>query len=187
MSLRISFDLRDADLRHFEQLAQQAKAADLSAEAIVASAREVLASSEHAHLAEFVRGRFTRLRSMIEMATDADWQVSAEDRQRVINALACFSAASASSGQPAAAAFFDHAIMIELVSRDLEHDLAAFQSFSKFRHEQLTRARPAREDKAQQALQQRREFLQKRMHERRQRDLDKAGSSVRKLFSLFGL
>ena len=29
--------------------------------------------------------------------------------------------------------------------------------------------------------------LQTRMHARRQKDLDKAGSSVRKLFSLFGL
>lgn len=189
MTLRISFDLRDADLQHFEALAQQtqALARETPAEAIIASAREVLDSSDRAQLAEFVKERFARLRAMIEMATDADWQPGNEDRQRVINALACFSVTPSRDGQPATVGFLDHAIMIELVSRDLEHDLAAFQSFVKFRSEQLARVRPGREDTAQQALQQRRELLQARMHERRQRTLDKAGSSVRKLFSLFGL
>lgn len=189
MSLRISFDLRDADLRHFEELAQQTQALARSspADVIVAAAREVLAAGERAQLAEFVKERFSRLRVMIEMATDPDWQVGSEDRQRVINALACFSAAHTSQAQPASVGLLDHAIMIELVSRDLEHDLEAFEAFCKFRSAQLARHRPGREDKTQLALQQRREALQARMHLRRQRDLDRAGSSVRKLFSLFGL
>jgi hypothetical protein len=188
MSLRISFDLRDADLRHLEGLAQQTQALARStpAESIIAAAREVLEAGERAQLAEFVKERFARLRAMIEMATDADWQPGTEDRQRVINALACFGA-PASGPQPATAGLLDHAIMIELVGRDLEHDLEAFKAFAKFRADQRARKRPGREDKAQEALQQRRELLQARMHTRRQRDLDKAGSSVRKLFSLFGL
>jgi hypothetical protein len=189
MSLRISFDLRDADLRHFEELAQQtqALARTASAETIVAAAREVLERGEQAQLADFVRERFGRLRVMLDMAIDADWQPSAEDRQRIINALACFSQPHSADGQPASASFLDHAIMIELVSRDLEHDLIAFQDFCKFRSAQVARTRPGREDKALQALQQKRELLQARMHARRQKALDKAGSSVRRLFSLFGL
>ncbi|HWK74682.1 MAG TPA: hypothetical protein VNQ81_10455 [Povalibacter sp.] len=39
----------------------------------------------------------------------------------------------------------------------------------------------------EQWLQQRREALQERMHARRTRSLEQAGSSVRRLFSLFGL
>lgn len=187
MPLRVSFDLHDADLRHFEELAQQtqALARSTSADAIIAAARLVLEGSERAQLAEFVKERFLRLRAMIDMATDADWQTSAEDRQRIINALACFGVAPA---DPASTpGLLDHAIMIELVSRDLEHDLIAFRDFCKFRSAQAARTRPGREDKALQSLQQRREILQARMHARRQKDLDKAGSSVRKLFSLFGL
>lgn len=188
MSLRISFELRDADLRHFEELTQQTQsfARTRSAEEIIAAAREVLENGERAHLAEFVKERFSRLRAMLEMATDADWKASGEDQQRVINALACFSAPPSAEGQPPAIGLLDHAIMIELVSRDLEHDLVAFRDFHKFREAQLTR-RTGRVDLVQEHVEQRRVNLQARMHTRRQRDLDRAGSSVRKLFSLFGL
>lgn len=199
MPIRVSFDLHDADLRHLEVLAQQtqALARSSSSEAIIASAREVLDSSERARLAEFVKERFSRLRAMLAMATDGDWVLACDDRQRVLNALACFSvspvtsvpmsAALPAATQKMTASFLDHAIMIELVSRDLEHDLASFQDFCNFRSAQLARVRPGMEDKTQLALQQKREALQARMHTRRQRHLDKAGSSVRKLFSLFGM
>ncbi|MET0498759.1 MAG: hypothetical protein ABW106_10895 [Steroidobacteraceae bacterium] len=188
MSLRISFDLHDADLRHFEELAQQTQSLERrrSAESIIAAARDVLANGERAHLAEFVKERFSRLRAMLEMATDADWKVSGEDQQRIVNALGCFSVAPQANGEPATAGLLDRAIMIELVSRDLEHDLVAYRDFCKFRESQLTR-RAGREDLQRQHLEQRRDALQARMHTRRQRDLDRAGSSVRKLFSLFGL
>lgn len=190
MPLRISFNLGDEDLRHFEAVAQQtqASARQQSAEAIVAAAREVLESAERAQLAEFVRARFARLRSILEMALDADWPLGAEDSQRTLNALACFSSAQPPSAA-AAVGFLDHAIMIELVSRDLEHDLDAYRDFCVSRESQLQRRRPGADQDAQreQWLQQRREVLQQRMHARRKRALDEAGSSVRKLFSLFGL
>lgn len=189
MPLRISFNLGDADLRHFEAVAQQTQASARlrSAESIVAAAREVLESAERAQLAEFVRARFLRLRAILEMALDTDWPLSAEDSQRTLNALACFS--SAQSDTAATVGFLDHAIMVELVSRDLEHDLEAYRDFCVSRESQSQRRRPGADQDAQreQWLQQRREALQQRMHARRERTLDQAGSSVRRLFSLFGL
>ncbi len=85
--------------------------------------------------------------------------------------------------------YLDHAIMVELVSRDLEHDLAAYRDFCAVRESQLLRRRPGVDQEAQRQewLQQNRESLQRRMHDRRRRTLDRAGSSVRRLFSLFGL
>ena len=190
MPLRISFNLGDADLQHFEAVAQQTQAhARLrSAEEIIASAREVLEGAERAQLAEFVRERFRRLRAILEMAMDMDWPLSVEDSQRTLNALACFSNAPAST-PGAAAGFLDHAIMVELVSRDLEHDLEAYRDFCSSREGQAKRRRPGAEQDLQreQWLLQRREVLQQRMHARRKRTLDQAGSSVRRLFSLFGL
>jgi hypothetical protein len=190
MPLRISFNLGDADLQHFEQVAQQtqASARERSAQAIVVAAREVLGSAERAQLADFVKERFTRLRSILAMATDPEWPLVAEDSQRIINALACFGGAPLAAGA-ANVSFLDHAIMIELVSRDLEHDLAAYHDFCKVRDSLVTRSRAGADPNAQREewLKQRREVLQARMHKRRKRTLDAAGSSVRKLFSLFGL
>lgn len=191
MPLRISFNLGDEDLRHFEAVAQrtQASAREQSAEAIVSAAREVLESAERAQLAEFVKARFARLRAILEMALDTDWPLGAEDSQRTLNALACFSHAQGVAGAAVAVGFLDHAIMIELVSRDLEHDLEAYRDFCISRESQSQRRRPGADQDAQrdQWLQQRREVLQQRMHARRKRTLDQSGSSVRRLFSLFGL
>lgn len=190
MPLRVSFNLGDDDLRHFEQVAQQtqALARERPADAIIAAARQVLETGEGAHVAAFVRERFARLRTMVEMASDAEWQPSDSDRQRVINALACFGSPQG-EGAKSGVGLLDHGIMIELVSRDLEHDLDAYQAFCKFRDSLAKRRRSGSEAEGQreQWLAEKRAELHARMRERRQRDLDKAGSSVRKLFSLFGL
>ncbi len=189
MPLRVTFNLHDDDLRHFEGMAQQtqALAREQPAEAIIAAARAVLAQGENAHVAQFVRERFRRLRTMIDMATDVDWQLRDEDRQRVLNALACFGAPSGAGAM--GLSLLDHGIMIELVSRDLEHDLEAYEVFCRLREQAAKRRRPGAQQAEQRAqwLDQRRTQLHGRMRERRQRDLDRAGSSVRKLFSLFGL
>lgn len=189
MPIRVSFNLDDDDLRHFEEVAQQtqALARELPTDSIVGAARTVLESGERAHVAAFMRERFARLRTMIDMASDVDWQPRPEDQQRVLNALACF---STPSKEASSVGLLDHGIMIELVSRDLEHDIQAYEAFCKFRETQLKkRRRPGAEQDEQrdQWLAQKRDELHTRMRERRQRDLDKAGSSVRKLFSLFGL
>lgn len=190
MPLRISFNLGDADLQHFEQVAQQtqASARERSSQDVIAAAREVLECAERAQLADFVKERFARLRSILSMATDPEWPLVAEDSQRIINALACFGGAPLAAGA-ANVGLLDHAIMIELVSRDLEHDLAAYRDFCKFRDSHASRSRAGSDPNAQRedGLKQRREVLQERMHKRRKRTLDAAGSSVRKLFSLFGI
>lgn len=190
MPLRVSFNLGDEDLRHFEAVAQQtqAMARQQSPDSIIAAAREVLEKGERTYVAQFVRERFARLRAIVDMAGDREWQPREEDQQRVLNALACF---SVSSKEEAAAgvALLDHAIMIELVSRDLEHDIEAYQTFCKLREQADKRRRPGSEqdEQREQWLAHKRSDLHTRMRERRRRDLDKAGSSVRKLFSLFGL
>ena len=194
MPLRVSFNLGDEDLRHYEEVAQQTQSAarEQPASAIIAAARQILDSGDNAHVAAFVRERFARLRAMLEMATDPDWEPREEDRQRVLNALACFSvpAGNPNGDAQSSVGLLDRAIMIELVSRDLDHDLDAYQAFCKFRTVELTkRRRPGvdQDEQRDQWLMQKRQELHTRMRERRQRDLDRAGSSVRKLFSLFGL
>jgi len=188
MPLRISFNLGDADLQHYETVTQQtsANAREQSTEAIIAAAQAVLGSAGGSHAPAFVRERFARLQTLIDMAADPEWLLSQEDSRRLLNALACFSVSPAAP----AVGLLDHAIMIELVSRDLEHDLEAYRDFREFRESHLAgRRRPGVDQDAQRDewLRQRREVLQTRMHARRKRAMDAAGSSVRRLFSLFGL
>ncbi|MBM0107557.1 hypothetical protein JM946_22680 [Steroidobacter sp. S1-65] len=184
MTIRVSFELGDADLQHLAEVAQvrQSAARSQPVERIVAAAREVYLKCVQAHLADFVKERYSRLGTMLEMVDDAEWRLSQEDSQRLVNALACFTepAADASSA-------LDQAIMIELVSRDLHHDLEAYRDFCKFREAQIAKRHSPPGTAREEWLSQRRETLQKRMHTRRKRDLDAAAGPVRRLFSLFGL
>lgn len=185
MPFKVTFDLGDADLQHLAEVAQERQSAARTRpmDRIVAAAREVYLKGSQAHLADFVRERYSRLGMMLEMVDDAEWKLSQEDSQRLLNALACF-------GEPASgasSALLDQAIMIELVSRDLHHDLEAYRDFCKFRDAQMAKRHTPPGAAREQWLSQRRETLQERMHTRRKRDLDRAAGPVRRLFSLFGL
>ena len=79
MAFRVSFDLGDSDLQHLAEVAQvrQSAARAQPIERIVASAREVYLKGAQAHLADFVKERYSRLGTMLEMADDAEWRLSA--------------------------------------------------------------------------------------------------------------
>jgi len=80
----------------------------------------------------------------------------------------------------------DHAIMIELVSRDLHHDLDAYRDFCRSR-DSYDKKHVADDANREDWLKERRTTLQERMHKRRRRDLDGAASGLRKLLTLLGL
>jgi hypothetical protein len=185
VSVRVSFNLDDADLEHLAAIAQQTqlRARNEPADAIIDGAREVLETAKRAQLAGFVKERYSRLEAMLQMATDAQWRLGAEDRQRTLNALACFSSSSAPASP---SGLLDHAIMIELVSRDLHHDLEAYCDFCRAR-ESYDKKHGADDAGRESWLQERGATLQERMHKRRRRDLDAAGSGLRKLLALLGL
>ena len=184
MSVRVSFKLDDADLEHLAAIAQQTqlRARNEPADAIIGGAREVLETANRAQLAGFVKERYSHLDTMLKMVGDLEWQLGTEDRQRVLNALACF---SSSSSADSPSVLLDHAIMIELVSRDLHHDLDAYRDFCKSRMTyDKTHAQSAERDRW---LQERRGTLQQRMHKRRRKDLDAAAGGLRKMLTVLGL
>ena len=184
MSVRVSFNLDDADLEHLAAIAQQTQLrARNEPDAIIAGALEVLETANRAQLAGFVKERYSSLDAMLRMVGDSQWQLSAEDRQRTLNALACFSSSSATASPNV---LLDHAIMIELVSRDLHHDLDAYRDFCKAR-ETYDKKHGAPDENRERWLQERRATLQERMHKRRRRDLDGAASGLRKVLTLLGL
>jgi uncharacterized membrane protein YkvA (DUF1232 family) len=82
----------------------------------------------------FVRERLDKLRLMIEMLTDIDWRLPHTEANRVLNALAYFAEPEdLIPDSIPGLGFLDDAIMIELVVRELKHEIEAYEDFRDFR------------------------------------------------------
>src|SRR3954466_10415608 len=90
MSSRASSNLHEDDSRRLDDREQKAHpdAVAQPSEDILANTRAVIHASSQAQLATFVRERFARLELLLAMASDEEWSLSSEDRQRLLNALA---------------------------------------------------------------------------------------------------
>ena len=181
MSLRVSFELEETDLQHFRLIMKEARkaAANLSAEDIVASARELLQQVATVRVPEFIAERLGRLDLMIRMLEDHEWRLPAPETARVLNALAYFrDPEDLIPDQVPGLGFLDDAIMIELVGRELRHEMDAYRDFCDYRE----RRAPQRGVKAKTTdvtrdewLAERRRELQSRMRRRRRKNAERPG------------
>lgn len=171
--MRISFELDENDLKHFRLIMQEARraASRLPPEDIVAGAEELLASVEETTAPGFVVDRLHNLRLMIRMISDVEWRLPHQEAARVLNALAYFSEPDdLIPDSIPGLGFLDDAIMIELVVRELKHEIDAYRDFCGYR-ERLREnhgdsAKASRED----WLDERRKELQTRMRRRRKKN-----------------
>lgn len=180
MTLRVSFELEDNDLKHFRLIMREARkaAATIAPEDIVASAEDLLQAIGDTGAPLFVRERLTKLRLMIDMLTDIDWRLPHQEANRVLNALAYFTEPDdLIPDHIPGLGFLDDAIMIELVVRELRHEIEAYEDFRDFRDrvrkEQGHRSQSSRND----WLASRRKELQSRMRRRRKRGIAAAGKN----------
>jgi uncharacterized membrane protein YkvA (DUF1232 family) len=170
LSLRISFELNEDDLKHFRLIMQEARkaASRLPPEDIVAAAEELLADVEESTAPGFIVDRLRNLRLMIRMLSDLEWRLPHQEATRVLNALAYFAEPEdLIPDDIPGLGFLDDAIMIELVVRELKHEFEAYRDFCEYRdrlvEEQGHSAKISREG----WLDERRKELQKRMRRRR--------------------
>jgi uncharacterized membrane protein YkvA (DUF1232 family) len=172
MSLRVSFELEESDLKHFRLIMREARkaAATIAPEDIVASAESLLLSIGEHGAPKFVRVRLDSLRLMIAMLTDIDWRLPHQEAKRVLNALAYFTEPEdLIPDHIPGLGFLDDAIMIELVSRDLKHELEAYEDFCNYRNESHKDGKHRSEAQRAKWLKSRRKDLQDRMRRRRRR------------------
>ena len=182
MALRVSFDLEEDDLNHFRLIMREARkaAAQSSPDDIIEGAAGLLRQVGTVSVPHFIRERLDKLDLMIRMVSDAEWRLPQEESLRVLNALAYFSEPEdLIPDHIPGLGFLDDAIMIELVVRELRHEIEAYSDFCDYRNRQGDRPGPVGGgDKAPDATREewlaaRRKELQSRMRRRRKRRNEK--------------
>lgn len=136
MSLRITFELEEADLKHFRDVMREAarRAAQKEESAIIAQARSLLGRAKLSTVPSFVRERFADVESMIAMLEDADWGIAKTDRARIVTGLTYFAEPlDLIPDSIPGIGFLDDAVMVELIVRELKEEISAYRDFVAFR------------------------------------------------------
>ena len=139
MTMKISFELTDRDLRFFREALKLSREAVRDAEEpeIIEAIRDVLeVIRESEPLPDFVGERIPQLESLISMLTDDDWQLPEIDRERLLATFVYF--ADPEDILPddiPVIGYLDDVIIIELAVRELKHVREAYEDFCKFRDE----------------------------------------------------
>ncbi len=189
MTLRVTFDLDDDDLKHFRLIMSGARkaAAGVKPEDIVEAAEGLLTRVSAGTVPHFIENRLQSLRDMINMLRDHEWRLPNDDAKRVLNALAYFcEPEDLIPDHIPGVGFLDDAIMIELAVRELRHEIDAYRDFCEYREK--TQSRRGVKAKTTDVsrddwLAERRRQLQGRMHRRRKRSAGQKGSGcLTKLF-----
>jgi uncharacterized membrane protein YkvA (DUF1232 family) len=178
--MRISFELSDQDLQHFKRISKSAKtfAKDTSEDDIVAATEKLLAEVKSVKVPDFIAERLHSLESLIGMLRDTDWGLGKPERERVLAALAYFCEPDDLIPDSIPGfGFLDDAIMIELITRELKHEIEAYDDFHRFR-ERENRRTGRNDTSREQWLANKRKELFERMRRRTRREGGGAGQRV---------
>jgi hypothetical protein len=171
--MKISFELSELDLQHFREVMARAREANshLSTLQIVNNANKLLEHINASDASNFIRNRTNILETLIGMVVDKGWGMAEDDLKRVVEALSYFSESDdLIPDDIPGLGFLDDAIMIELVARELQHEIQAYRDFVVYRAAESSR-------KGEEAggleradwLEERRQQLHSRMRRRRRR------------------
>lgn len=171
MTFKLTIELSDRDLRHFRRELRRTREAVSIAddEEILAAAADLVETLRQADLPDFVSIRLEKLQTLYTMLTDADWTLGDHERSPVLAALAyvCDPEDIIPDDIPGIG-LLDDAVMIELVFRELRHEIEAYEDFRSYR-KSLPKRLPGSRDTSTPAtkLDRRRQQLMTRMRRRR--------------------
>jgi uncharacterized membrane protein YkvA (DUF1232 family) len=171
MPLTVSFQLSDRDLKYFADRMQGAKskAGERSASEIIRAAQQLVGELRQSEVPDFVRERVEKLDLLARMLGDSEWKLEGADQMRVLHAMAYVADPhDLIPDQIPGLGFLDDAIMVELVCRDLRHEIDAYTDFCQFREqEEKRRGKGGDPATREQWLSTRRTQLHERMRRRR--------------------
>jgi uncharacterized membrane protein YkvA (DUF1232 family) len=164
--VKISFELSPSDLRYFRDCLKRFRKTGGKREEhrVIRGATQMVVDALDSKPPDFVRERIVKLEHLIAMLRDVEWRLEGRDRVRVLDALAYFvDPDDLIPDRVPGIGYLDDAIMIELVARELAHEIQAYDDFCEFR-----KRRPKVEDATR--LESRRKSLQARMGRRRRHE-----------------
>jgi uncharacterized membrane protein YkvA (DUF1232 family) len=171
MPYKITIELTDRDLRHFRRELKRSRASVGIADddEIFGAAAELVQTLKRTELPDFITERLGKLETLHAMLTDPDWKLRDGERSPVLAALAyvCDPEDIIPDDIPGIG-LLDDAVMIELVFRELRHEIEAYEEFLHYR-QSLPKRAPASRDRGTLAakLDRRRVQLMARMRRRR--------------------
>lgn len=137
MPLDITFTLSDQDLSHFQGIVDKAKGAiedGESAESVEAAARQLIKDAGSGDLPDFIASRLRKLEVVINMINDEEWQLSEDDRNRVLGALVYFcDPEDIIPDHVPGLGFLDDAIYVEIILRELAAEIESYEEFCAYR------------------------------------------------------
>jgi uncharacterized membrane protein YkvA (DUF1232 family) len=185
MTLSVTLEFSDQDLDYFRSLMHRIRerGGRRSPEQIAAAATEEVQRLLAASRSPFVARRIDRVSRLIAMLRDPEWRLPEPERSRVLDGLAYVAdAQDLVPDDTPVLGLVDDAIMLELVLRELGHELDGYEEFDAYRRgEAPHRDKPgvhrtvSRED----WLESKRLALHERIRERRERDLARNGEAFR--------
>ena len=139
MGLKLAFELSDRDLHYFRSALEQSREAvrDAEEQEIVDAVQHVLEEIRgNEPLPDFVAERIPVLELLIQMLADEEWQLPNSDRERLLAMFVYFSdPEDILPDHIPVIGYLDDVIIIELVTREMNHVRDAYDDFRKFRRE----------------------------------------------------
>lgn len=142
MPIKLTLEIPDADLDHYREIMREAALrAEKSPESELAQkARDAVEKVRRSRAPEFVRERLTTVEALIGMLEDREWGLEGQHRERVRTAVAYFAdPLDLIPDSVPGLGFLDDAVMVELIVRDLNHEVDAYRDFCRFRERQERR------------------------------------------------
>lgn len=150
MPLDITFTLSDRDLQKFKTIVVKARstASDQQGQAdIEKAAYKIVDVAMNMELPDFIADRLLQLKTLLDMMKDTEWDLSEDDRERIISAMAYFAdPIDLIPDHIPGIGFLDDAMFVEIIIRELRSEISAYGEFCRFREAEDSRLRDAGKD-----------------------------------------